>query len=312
MRNIILSYLAKKDINKILILGLQASGKTTIINAVTKGQIPIEEDEYLPTIDYERKKVMIAGHEIVIFDMGGQTSFLDRFTDGLSDLIFTGVKALIFVVDSVKVKELEQAKYYLDVSLTKLVEYSPTAYAYLFQHKTDLIPEQLKEEVRNTVSDHLLVNLPLHVRYYETSVFKSSIFNAMGDVFGRTYGVNESLVPLVDTFIQHNDAEMAQIFTKAGVPLIQLENIVNFDHIALNEVRQVFDAVAKNLANSKDQTSSSILFESNNRVFIVNFLEAGMVLFLGFHKDRLKEKREQLPALLSRVLAFSLQLEELV
>ncbi len=311
VRSRILSYLAKKDINKILILGLQASGKTTIVNAVTEGHIPTEEEEYLPTIDYERKKIMIAGQEIVIFDMGGQISFLDRFTDGLSDLIFTGVKALIFVVDSVKVKELEQAKYYLDVSLAKLNEYSPTAFAYLFQHKTDLIPENLKEEVRKTISDHLLVNLPLHVRYYETSVFSSSIFNAMGDVFAQTYGVTESLKPLVETFIQHNDAEMAQLFTKAGVPLIQLENIVKFEHVALADVRTVFDAVVQKLANSADQISSSAFFESNNRVFIVKFIESGLVIFLGFHKDQLREKHEQLPSLLSKVLMFSSQLEEL-
>jgi GTPase SAR1 family protein len=306
-----LSYLPKKDINKILILGLQASGKTTIINVVTEGHSPSEDDDYLPTIDYERKKIVIAGQEIVIFDMGGQTLFLDRFTDGLSDLIFTGVKALIFVVDSVKVKEIEQAKYYLDVSLAKLVEYSPTAYAFLFQHKTDLIPEHLRNEARETISDHLLVNLPIHVKYHETSVYTSSIFTAMGDVFGKTYGVTESLIPLLDTFIQHNNVEVAQIFTKTGVPLIQVENVLKFDHITLKEVKKVFDALVQNLANSIDQTSSSILFESNNRVFVIKFLKSGLALFLGFQRELLKEKREQLPVLLSKVLSFCQQLEEI-
>ena len=307
-----MSYLAKKDINKILILGLQASGKTTIINAVTEGYIPKEEDTYHPTIDYDRKKLLIAGHEIVIFDMGGQTSFLDRFTDGLSDLIFTGVKALIFVVDSMKVKDLKLAKYYLDVSLAKLVEYSPTAFAYLFQHKTDLIPEKLKGEVRKTITYHLFVDLPLHLRYYETSVFTPSIFTAIGDVFAKTYGVNDTLRPLLETFIQHNEAETAQIFTIAGVPLIQIENLTTFEHISLAEIRKVFDAVVQNLANSADQTSSSVLFESSDRVFIVKFIESGLVLFLGFHKDKLQEKHELLPSLFNKVLAFSVQLENMI
>ncbi|MHA1977099.1 MAG: ADP-ribosylation factor-like protein [Candidatus Hodarchaeales archaeon] len=304
-----MSYLAKKDINKILILGLQASGKTTIINAVTEGYIPTEKDKYLPTIDYDRKKVILAGQEIVIFDMGGQTSFLDRFTDGLSDFIFTGVKALIFVVDSMKPKEITQAKYYLDISLAKLAQYSPTAFAYLFQHKTDLVPEHLKDEVRKTINDHLLVNIPLHLRYFETSVFTSSIFNAIGDVFAKTYGVSETLKPLLETFIQHNDAEMAQIFTKAGVPLIQIDDFTTFEHISLAEVRKVFDAVVQNLANSADQISSSVFFESNNSVFIVKFNESGLVLFLGFQKEKLQEKRELLPSLFSKVIAFSGQLE---
>jgi GTPase SAR1 family protein len=306
-----LSYLAKKEVYKILILGLQASGKTTIIKTVTEGHIPIGEEQYHPTIDYERKRIAIAGQEIVIFDLGGQTSFLDRFTDGLSDLIFSGVKALIFVVDSKEIKDITLAKYYLDESLKKLTQYSPTASAYVFQHKTDLIPGNLKDEVRKTITDHLFVGIPIHLRYFETSVFTNSIFRAMGEVFAETAGVNENLKPLVDTFIQHNNAEMAQIFTTAGVPLIKIENIENFEHISLTEIRKVFNAVAQNLANSTDQSSSSIFFESNNRVFIVNFSESGFVLFLGFQKEKIYEKHELLPSLYSKVLAFSVQLANL-
>ncbi len=307
-----LSYLAKKEVSKILILGLQASGKTTIIKTVTEGQTPEKEEEYLPTIDYERKRIVIAGQEIVIFDLGGQTTFLDRYTDGLSDFIFSGVSVLIFVVDSMQIKELSRVKHYLDISLAKLAQYSPTASAYLFQHKTDLIPEKLKVEVRSTITDHLLGDTPLLLKYYETSVFNTSIFIAMGEVFVEATNITETIKPLLETFILHNTAEMAQLFTKAGVPLIQIENTLNFDHISLAEVRKVFNAVVQNLANSTDQTSSSVLFESNNRVFIVKFTESGLVLFLGFHKDRFLEKHESVPSLYSKVLAFSLQLESMI
>jgi GTPase SAR1 family protein len=306
-----LSYLTKKEVSKILILGLEASGKTTIINTTTEGIIPKKDEEYLPTIDYVRKKVVIAGKELIIFDLGGQTGFLDRFTTELSEFIFTGVKSLVFVVDSVDVKQISSAKYYLDIALQKLSEYSPDAVAYLFQHKTDLIPGKLREEVNKTISDHLLVDAPADLKYYETSVYDPSIFNAMGKVFAGASNVGESLRPLVETFIGHNEVEMAQVFTKEGVPLIHTEETMKINYISLPEVKKVFNSVVQNLANSEDQLSSSVLLESNNRIFIFKFTESGLILFLGFHKDHLQEKVEPIPSLFSKVSKFSLQLENL-
>jgi GTPase SAR1 family protein len=306
-----LSYLTKKEVSKILILGLQASGKTTIINTVTEGIIPKEDEEYLPTIDYVRKKVVIAGKELIIFDLGGQTTFLDRFTTELSEFIFSGVKSLIFVVDSVEIKEISRAKFYLDIALKALSDYSPSASAYLFQHKTDLIPVKLREEVNKTIHDHLLVDTPMNMKYYETSVFDPTILNAMGEVFAGASDVDETLKPLIETFISHNEVEMAQVFTKEGVPLIHTETTLKCNYISLPEVKKVFNSVIKNLANSEDQTSSSVLFESNNRVFIFKFTESGLILFLGFHKDHLQEKHEPIPSLFSKALKFSLQLENL-
>jgi signal recognition particle receptor subunit beta len=256
-----------------------------------------------------RKKIVIAGKELIIFDLGGQTNFLDRFTTELSDFIFSGVKGLIFVVDSMEIKEISRAKYYLDIALKHLVKYSPNASTYLFQHKTDLIPGKLREEVNKTINDHLLVNTTAEIKYYETSVYDTTILNAMGQVFAEASEVEETIKPLVETFCSHNEVEMAQVFTKEGVPLIHTKDTLKFNNVSLPEVKKVLNSIVKNLANSVDQTSSSVLFESNNRVFIFKFTESGLILLLGFHKDHLNEKHEPLPTLFSKVLKFSLQLE---
>ncbi|MHA2173469.1 MAG: ADP-ribosylation factor-like protein [Candidatus Hodarchaeales archaeon] len=307
-----MSYLAKKEVGKILILGLQASGKTTIIQTVTEGHIPKKEEKYLPTIDHERKKVVIAGTELIIFDLGGQTIFLDRFTSELSDFIFSGVEVLIFVIDSFEIKDISRAKVYLDLSLNKLVQYSPTASAYLFQHKTDLIPDNLREEVRETIFDHLVVDTPVQLKYYETSVYNRSIFHAMGRVFAEASDAIKTVKPLLETFGRHNIVEMAQIFTKEGIPIIQIENISKFDHISLIEVRKVLNDVLQSIANSVDQISTSILFESLDRVFIIKYTEIGLVLILGFRKDLLKERNESVTSLYNKVLAFCTQLESII
>ncbi|MFX0171291.1 MAG: ADP-ribosylation factor-like protein [Candidatus Hodarchaeota archaeon] len=306
-----MSYLAKKKTSKVLILGLARSGKSTIIRVVTEGKIPRKDEDYHATIDYERKQKVIAGTELTIFDLGGQTAFLDRFTGELSEFIFSGVKTLVFVVDSIDIQGISRAKYYLDLSLKKIDQYSPSASIFIFQHKADLVPKNMKGEVRKTINDYLSSGIKHKLKYYETSVFSDTIFQAMGDVYAEASGARKTLKPLLETFIHHNAADMAQIFTKEGAPLTRVDNVSTFDHISPTEVKDFFDAVVKRLANSEDQISSSILLESNRRVFIVRFIEGGLALFFGFSRDRLREKNEPVPSLYNKVLAFSSQLKSL-
>ena len=303
-----MSYLAKRKSSKVLILGLAKAGKSTIIRAVTEGKIPEKNADYHATIDYERKQKVVAGTELTIFDLGGQTAFLDRFTGELSEFIFSGVRTLVFVVDSIEIKDISRAKYYLDLSVKKLDQYSPNSSIFIFQHKADLVPKNLKEEVRKTVNDYLSAGINKKLKYYETSVFSDSIFRAMGEVYAEASGARKTLRPLLETFIRHNAADMAQIFTREGAPLTRVENISNFDHISLTEVKEFFDAVVRRLAASESQNSTSTLIESDQRVFIIRFLDNGLALFFGFPKDRLRERNEPVPSLYNKVLAFSSQL----
>ncbi len=307
-----MSYLARKKTSKILILGLARSGKSTIIRVVTEGKIPSKDEAYHATIDYERKQKVIAGTELTIFDLGGQTAFLDRFTGELSEFIFSGVKSLVFVVDSMEIKDISRAKYYLDLSLKKLTQFSPDASVFIFQHKTDLIPKKLRGEVKNTINDYLSSGVTQNIKSYSTSVFTDSIFRAMGDVYAEASGARKTLRPLLETFIRHNGADMAQIFTKEGAPLTKVKEISRFEHLTLSEVKEFFDAVVERLADSKNQSSTSVLIESDHRVFIIRFMESGLALFFGFLKDRLKEKNEQIPSLYNKVLAFSSQLKSMI
>ncbi|UCG01736.1 MAG: 50S ribosome-binding GTPase [Candidatus Heimdallarchaeota archaeon] len=307
-----MSYLARKKTSKILILGLAQSGKSTIIRVVTEGKIPSKEEPYHATIDYERKQKVIAGTELTIFDLGGQTAFLDRFTGELSEFIFSGVKSLVFVVDSIEIKDISRAKYYLDLSLKKLSQFSPEATIFIFQHKTDLIPKKLKDEVKKTINDYLSSGVTQKMKYFSTSVFDDSIFRAMGDVYAEASGARKTLRPLLETFIRHNGADMAQIFTKEGAPLTKVKEISRFEHITLSEVKNFFDAVVERLADSENQKSTSILVESDRRVFIIRFMESGLALFFGFPKDLLREKNEQIPSLYNKVLAFSSQLKSMI
>ena len=307
-----MSYLSKKKKSKVLILGLKESGKSTIIKVVLEGKIPKKDDVYHATIDYERKLKVIAGTELTIFDLGGQTSFLDRFTGELSEFIFGGVKSLVFVIDSIDIKEIQRAKYYFDLSLKKLNQFSPESSVFIFQHKSDLVPKKMKDEVRGTIKEYLEAGVNKRLKYFETSVFSDSIFKAMGDVYADASGAHKTLRPLLETFIKHNMADMAQIFTREGAPLTKIEDISKFDHIALGEVKEFFDAVISRLSDSESQITTATLLESNQRVFIIRIMESGLALFFGFSKSKLRERNEPVASLYNKVLAFSSQLQSII
>jgi len=92
------------------------------------------------------------------------------------------------VVDSIEIRDLARVKHYLDLSLTKIEQFSPHAHVFLFQHKVDLIPQKLREEVHQTVKKYLLKRLTRDIHYYETTIFQNRISEVMRTVFETTIG----------------------------------------------------------------------------------------------------------------------------
>lgn len=173
---------------KILLFGLAESGKSTILKAIIEGKPPAKNELSRPTIDYERRVLIFDESEITFFDLGGTTGFLDRFTGELSEFIFSGVKVLIFVLDSIKIPDISRAKYYFDLCLKKIEKYSPETSVVIFQNKIDLIPRKMRKEIYHTCRDYILTGIKKPIQYYETSIFTCSIVIAMSTVFQQALG----------------------------------------------------------------------------------------------------------------------------
>ena len=173
---------------KIVLFGLAESGKSAIMKTIIEGKPPAKNDLSHATIDYERKELIIDDYELTFFDLGGYTAFLDRFVGELSEFMFSGVKVLIFVLDSIKIPEISRTKYYFDACLKNIEKYSPEASVVIFQHKTDLIQKKLREDVHHTCRDYILSGINKPMLYYETSIFTCSIVIAMSAVFQQALG----------------------------------------------------------------------------------------------------------------------------
>ena len=177
--------MSSKDKNKIIILGLAEAGKSTIVKSFTEGHKSSQEGTYSATINYERKKYSFLGKELTVFDLGGQQSFIDRFTGSLAEFIFSEVKSFVFIIDVSKFEEISRAKYYLDLSVKNLIKYSPNASRYIFIHKIDLIKKEFVQEIEKRYKEFLMDGISIDFKVYSTRVYQDSVNIALGDVLSQ-------------------------------------------------------------------------------------------------------------------------------
>lgn len=165
--------------HKLLFIGLAQTGKSSIIKVVFEGVKPEETSDILATISYQRKLLDFSGYSLNVYDVGGQITYLEEAFVALRESIFSHLKTLFFVVDSVKADDLKAAKNYFKRALRNVEDYSKGAQIFVLAHKMDLIPEENREKVFQTISDYFEINKYNNVKAFSTSIFEESIFSAI-------------------------------------------------------------------------------------------------------------------------------------
>lgn len=99
--NYLKSMLFKEEM-EITIVGLQNSGKTTLVNVLATGQFM---DDMIPTVGFNMRKVKKGNCTLKVWDIGGQPRFR-----GMWERYCRGVNAIIYVVDSYDQQKWDLAK----------------------------------------------------------------------------------------------------------------------------------------------------------------------------------------------------------
>eukprot|EP01132_Coremiostelium_polycephalum_P005612 gene5612-6984_t len=87
---------------ELTLVGLQGSGKTTLVNVFSSGSYT---EDTIPTIGFNMKKVTKGNVTIKLWDIGGQPRFRIMW-----ERYCRGVNAILYVVDSVDREKFEQSK----------------------------------------------------------------------------------------------------------------------------------------------------------------------------------------------------------
>ncbi|MHA1681763.1 MAG: ADP-ribosylation factor-like protein [Promethearchaeota archaeon] len=97
----IFSNLKRKTKNKAVFLGLDGSGKSTIISFLQEGRFI----KHTPTMGKQKREFNISGTKMSLFDMGGQEDFRDLWLGELRDS-----KCVVFVIDKNREDRFDEAR----------------------------------------------------------------------------------------------------------------------------------------------------------------------------------------------------------
>jgi len=84
---------------ELTLVGLQNSGKTTLVNVLSSGEY---QEDMIPTVGFNMKKVTKGSVTIKMWDIGGQTRFRSMW-----ERYCRGVNAIVYVVDAADKEKFE-------------------------------------------------------------------------------------------------------------------------------------------------------------------------------------------------------------
>jgi len=100
-----------KEEMELTLVGLENSGKTTFVNVIASGQF---NEDMIPTIGFNMRKVTKGNVSIKLWDIGGQTRFRSMW-----ERYCSGCNAIVYMVDAADSSKFEAAKQELHKLLAK-------------------------------------------------------------------------------------------------------------------------------------------------------------------------------------------------
>jgi len=237
--------------SKVIVLGLSQSGKTSIRQVVFEGFTPQATALNPATVRINRKLFNLAGGSINLFDIGGQTNYLNEVFDQHKNRTFSDVKAAIFVVDVSDAANIMRSKYYFDLTIKALEGLSRPARIYVFAHKMDIIPLNKREPVVQSIADIFEVEKYDNVTIHGTSIFDETVWEAMQKVLSYVYPRDDAKTTEIKTIVGDQKLEFLALSTAQGLILYaepEVEAGVNFARMKSELAKAYFPNLILNQA----------------------------------------------------------------
>jgi len=159
-----------EEILKIMFIGLDNSGKTSILYALENAYNKIENIK--PTLSFETKHLFnILGLPIYVWDLGGQKKFRQQYLEHKE--YFDNVNQIFWIMDvQDDAKFVDSIEYFLKVWELLESDREKIPQITFFLHKSDpniRNDEKIRENVKTAIK--LFANLPQKFELYETTIY---------------------------------------------------------------------------------------------------------------------------------------------
>ena len=232
----------KKSESKVIVLGLSQSGKTSIRQVIFEGFAPQATSRNPATVRINRKLFNLAGSNINLYDIGGQTNYLNELFQQYKERTFSDVKAAIFVVDVSDAANIMRSKYYFDLTLQTLNSLSTTSRVYVFAHKLDIVPLNKRETIIQSIADIFEIEKYKNSAIFGTSIFDDSVWDAMQQVLSFVFPRDDSKTVQIKDAVGSHDLSFLALSTSQGLVLYsepEVESGVNYTRMK-NELMKAY------------------------------------------------------------------------
>ncbi|MBN1800566.1 MAG: 50S ribosome-binding GTPase [Candidatus Lokiarchaeota archaeon] len=166
---------------KILVLGLENSGKTSLIlNFLGKDNI-MEYISLVPTLKDNINVLRKGDSSFVLWELGGQEKYvkecLENFDNYLPD-----TEELFFIIDIQDVEKYDKALKYLEEVVSKLRSSKLTIEITIFLHKNDHDLSEKIPQITNMVENLILKIKSIVPANFYCEIYKSSLYISLDKV----------------------------------------------------------------------------------------------------------------------------------
>ena len=276
--------MSEKAIQKILFMGLGASGKSSIKSVVFEGQSLDSVKNYNATINYTRSTKNIVDSAFQIFDCGGQESFISVFIGEQAEFIFSDVSILVWVIDVSNFDTVSTSKFYFDHAVNRLDQYSPKAEVFCLFHKIDLLLPDMRDQIAETMENFFSTEKNIKIVYRPTSIYDQSIFSVMGEmiqvILGRSLKAT-TVTEAIQEFIEQNkELSGIAVYSEDGLPVFEEGELANKIILPTNLVLTSYDRLSTEFNNDSFKTT----LETSDYIFVFQQIQSGLLLTGIAHK----------------------------
>ncbi len=207
---------------KILMIGLDAAGKTSIL-AVVQDKFSIIKS-LLPTRGVKREKLDFFGYPIVSWDLGGQVQYREKLYFNRPELFFTDVDIILYVVDTQEPDRIPESANYFREVLKAFEELDENASILIVLSKSDqdirksLQWQQSVTSIKNKFNSIVDEFKQFSIDYCDTSIFqRESIMQMFSIALKKVSDTSEIIENILEEFLGIVEARASSLVSMDGL-----------------------------------------------------------------------------------------------
>ncbi len=207
---------------KILMIGLDAAGKTSIL-AVVQDKFSIIKS-LLPTRGVKREKLDFFGYPVISWDLGGQVQYREKLYFNRPELFFTEADIMLYVVDTQDPDRFTEAANYFREVLKVLKDLHEKPKVLIVLSKSDQDIRKTLQWQQNVTSIKNKFNSiaddfeDFEVDYSDTTVFqRETIMQMFSVALKKVSDTSEIIEHILEEFTHQVDAKASSLVSMDGL-----------------------------------------------------------------------------------------------